>query len=236
MKDICDYLVGIAVGVRFRNNFSIEDRLGSIIDGLLYSKDSLLNAVTFPMTGTNLISKKLHNPQTGDSLIINCNNIVLDINFSENIPKEKARVLIDEFFKIITEKIYKIIDIHDVYLIGVVHKYIVTDEATAEPLYKRFKEITVDDAASISVSFTKKIFPAESKVSKEVNDHENVMCTIEMNKKSEYFFQVDYQHIFEPKLASIIDIPYKDFIEKVNYYNSSSISAWIKKYETKKTR
>ncbi len=31
-----DYLVGVAVGIRFRANFSIEDQLGRIADEILY--------------------------------------------------------------------------------------------------------------------------------------------------------------------------------------------------------
>jgi hypothetical protein len=236
MKDLRDYLVGVAVGVRYRNNFSIEDKLGSIVDVLLYGSGSLLNAVTFPMAGAALTAKRLDNPKTGDTLIINNTNIVLDVNFSEHIPKEKAGDLIDEFFRTVTGKIYKIVDIHEVYLIGVVYKYAITDTSSSVPLYKSFQDLTVDDVSSIRVNFTKKILLPDGQVKKEVNDYENVICTLEMeqSKKGEYLFQVDYQRIFAPQLASVVDIQYKNFIEKVNYYNNTAVSKWIDKYATKK--
>jgi hypothetical protein len=238
MKDLRDYLTGIAVGVKFRNNFSIEDRLGSIVDELLYGKDSLLNYVTFPQTDASFARKTLNNPQTGDSLIIDSGNIILDICFSDKIPRNKSEELIEEYFKAITGKIYKIVNIHDVYLIGIVHKYTITDEVSANSLYRNFKEITMDDATSITVNFTVKNILPESKVKKDLNDYENVICTIAMaeKRKHEYFFQVDYQHIFDPKLNSIVDIEYKEFINKVKSYNSNTVSGWIRKHETKEKK
>jgi hypothetical protein len=238
MINLKDNLAGTAIGVRFRNNFAIEDHFGSILDELLYNKsDSLLNYITFPNTSSDITStqKKLHNPLTGDSVIINKNNIILDIKFSDKIPKEKSSELIEEFFKTVTQKIYKIVNIQGVNLIGVVHKYIIEDEVSANTLYKNFKDITFDDANSITINFTKKKILEESKIKKDINDYENIICTISMmnEKKNEYFFQVDYQHIFDPKLDSIVDIEYKKFIETVNNYNFSSINDWIKKYGQK---
>jgi hypothetical protein len=53
------------------------------------------------------------------------------------------------------------------------------------------------------------------------------------DKKHEYFFQVDYQHIFAPILDSVVDIDYKPFVEKVNTYNTDVASEWIKNHEKK---
>lgn len=236
MKELNDYLTGIAIGVKYRNNYSIEDHLGSIIDEILYQKNSPFNYITFPLTsGANNTQKRLHNPETDDSLLLNKNNIILDIHFSRNIPKEKSKELIDEYFKIITQKIYKIVNIQDIYLTGIVHKYIITDENNAKAIYNNFKNITFDDATSITVNFVKKNILADTKIKKGYNDYENIICTFSMthDKKSEYFFQVDYQHIFNPLFDSIIDIPYKDFVDKVIHYNNNTINEWIRKNEKK---
>jgi hypothetical protein len=237
MEELRSYLSGIAIGVKFRNNFSIEDHLGSIADELLYSKhDGLLNHITFPTHAANLGSSeiRLQNRTTGDSLAINMNNIILDINFSEKIPKESAEELIDEYFKALTQKIYDIVNIREIRMVGLVHKYIVNDESSAGLIHKKFKEITFEDASSITVNFSKKNILPESKVNKDYNDYENIICTLSMlhEKNKEYFFQVDYQHFYDPRLDSIIDIPYKDFIKKVIYYNTEVISKWIKSHET----
>lgn len=40
--------------------------------------------------------------------------------------------------------------------------------------------------------------------------------------------QVDYQHIYEPKLESIIDIKTKDFITRCNSFNKQ-MEDWLNK-------
>jgi len=235
MEGLKHFLSGIAIGVKFRNNYSIEDHLGSILDELLYKKNSLFNYVIFPRASSDILAsqKRLHNPDTDDMIIINKNCIILDINFSEKIPKEKSDVLIEEFFLTITDHIYKIVNIRDIYLIGIVHKYTINDGNTNAVFHKKFKEITVDDATSITLEFTKKNMTPESKLRKGNNSYENVITTISMthDKDNEYLLQVDYQHIFDPRLDSIVDIKYKDFVDKVNYYNTNTISKWVKSNE-----
>jgi len=229
MANIKDYLTGIAIGIKFWPNYSIEDNLGIIIDELLYRKGSLFNYITFPHTSYSLGEKKINNPHTGDNLLINKNNIILDINFSDKIPKEEAGKLISEFFKTATENIYKIVDIRDVYLIGIVSKYVINDEVKLKRLFRDFEQITFNDIDTISFNFTKKIVLPESKTSKDLNDFENIIHTLMAPKDSKegYFLQIDYQKIFEPRLVSIIDIKYKDFIDKVDYYNNNRINEWI---------
>jgi hypothetical protein len=236
MKELREYLSGIAVGVKFRNNYTVEDYLGSIADALLYSKNGgLLNYIAFPYYSSTIDSKNmlLNNDKTGDSLIVNANNIILDVNFSEKILKEKSDELIDEYFKALTQKIYNIVNIREIRMVGLVYKYIIDDEDSSKSIKKTFKDITFDDASSISINFSKKIILPNSKVKKDYNDHENIICTLSMKheKPKQYLFQVDYQHFFNPMLDSIVDIQYADFIKKVTHYNTEIISQWIKKHE-----
>jgi len=239
MKDLRNYLVGIATGVKFRPNYSIKDHMGAIIDGVLYRKGSLFNYITFPFTSMSGGSPQttLDNPQTGDKLIIDSNNLILDIRFSDKIPKEKSDALIEEFFKTVTQEIYKIVDIKEVFLLGVVRKYIINDQNLRKFLSENFKNIVTDDATSVNINFTKKIVLAESKIKKDLNDYENVLGLISItnSRKDDIFLQIDYQHIFDPKLESIKDIPYKEFIQKVDNYNVSIVDKWIAGQNVKKT-
>jgi hypothetical protein len=192
MKELKEYLSGIVIGVRYRNNYSIEDHLGSIADELLYSnKKGLLNCITFPVRTTKpSIQTSLYNQITGDSLLINMNNIILDINFSDIIPKDKSADLIEEFFKALTEKIYSIIKIHDIRMVGLVYKYIINDETSTKAVKNTFKDITFEDASSVTVNFSKKKILSKSKIKKGLNDYENIICTLSTlhENKNEYYF------------------------------------------------
>ncbi len=44
-----DFIVGFAIGIRYRANFSIEDQLGKIADKILYSRKSFFNPIIFPL-------------------------------------------------------------------------------------------------------------------------------------------------------------------------------------------
>jgi hypothetical protein len=235
MVDLKQYLSGIAIGIKFRPNFSIEDNLGEIIDELLYRQESLFNYIVFPNTSVGFGEKVLHNPKTNDRLTINKSNIILDLNFSEKIPKESSDNLINEFFKTANEKIHKIVDIHDVYLIGIVYKYLINDSTNFANIYSNFKEITFDEIEPINFTFTKKVILPETKLNKNRN-YENIIHSILTfpNNEKEIFLQVDYQKIFEPKLASIIDIKYDDFISKVKYYNNDTFAKWLERNNGKK--
>jgi hypothetical protein len=151
------------------------------------------------------------------------------------MPKEECRGLIEEYFKAVTDRIYKIVNIHDIYLIGIVYKYLITDQKNANALYNNFRKLTFDDATSITVNFSKKNVLPESKVQKGINDYESVICSINIaqEKKNEYSFQVDYQHVFSPLLESVIDIDYKPFIEKVDRYNKEVAGKWVESNEKK---
>ncbi|MGA3084709.1 MAG: hypothetical protein ABSE95_07920 [Thermodesulfobacteriota bacterium] len=64
MLNISDYFIGLAIGIRFRANFSIEDQLGSIIDEILYSNKSYFNPKVFPKVRSLINGKILFNEST----------------------------------------------------------------------------------------------------------------------------------------------------------------------------
>jgi hypothetical protein len=199
------------------------------MDELLYRKGSLFNYITFPNTFYSKGERRINNPTTGDKLLINYNNLILDINFSELIPKQEAKNLINEFFLTATANIHKIVDIHDIHLIGIVNKYMINDETKIKNLFHQFEDITFNDLDTISINFTRKIVLPESKTNADINDYENIIHIFSAPKahKEGYFLQVDYQKIFDPYLESIVDIKYKEFIEKVEYYNTNNVTEWV---------
>ena len=225
---LSDNLFGIAIGIRYRPNFAIEDKIGEIADELLYRKDSLFNYLLFPRSRNGLGEKILNNPDTGDSIVINRSNLVLDISFSDELPKTKADDLINEFLKTATEKIYKVVNIHDVLLIGIVKKYIINDNDKISEFNDLINKTKITNINSYNLTFTKKIILADSKLKDGLNDYENIIHSIVKNPdKDEILFQIDYQHVYDPKLESIVDIKYKEFLGRVNEYNNKTINDWM---------
>ena len=77
IENLDEFIIGIAIGIRFRAKFTIEDQLGKIVDTVLYSKNSFFTPQIFPQV-QNLIGKKiLFNEKTQDKLHIDNSNIIL---------------------------------------------------------------------------------------------------------------------------------------------------------------
>lgn len=223
-------LIGLAVGIKFRPNFSIEDKLGEILDVFLYDKGSIFGPKFFPRTKSNgVVERVLYNPETNDSLLINHSNIIFDISFSDKLPNTKADSILDTFLSVLTEKVHRVVDIKDISLVGIVKKYAIDSESTKSDLQNKIKEITFTDLNSFDLSVTKKIFLPESKIKRDICDFENAIVSIvKLPDNSSMIMQVDYQHIYEPKLESIIDIKTKDFIARCNSFNKQ-MEDWLNK-------
>ena len=86
IENLDNYLVGIAIGIRFRANFAIEDQLGSIVDQILYSKNAYFNEQVFKFTENHVNQKVLVDNVTGDKLTINNSNIIGKIGQTDH-PK-----------------------------------------------------------------------------------------------------------------------------------------------------
>lgn len=230
MDNLKKSLIGLAIGIKFRPNFSIEDKLGEILDVFLYEKGSIFGPKFFPRTKNNgVVERVLYNPDTNDSLLINHSNIILDISFSDKLSNSKADDILNTFFSVLTEKVYKVVDIKDISLVGIVNKYGINSEATKNELSNKIKEITFSDLNSFDLSVTKKIFLSETKMKRDICDFENAIVSIvKLPDTPSMIMQIDYQHIYEPKLESIIDIKTKDFINRCNSFNKQ-MEEWLDK-------
>src|SRR5690606_37835931 len=88
ITDISEHLKSFVIGIRFRPNFSIEDKLGNILERIVYDKKTYFTSAIFPKVNNDVNRKTLFNPDTGDSLSIDSQNIILDFSLQENSEKE----------------------------------------------------------------------------------------------------------------------------------------------------
>lgn len=123
IEDVRSFLVGIAIGIRFRANFSIEDKLGTIIDSILYSKCSTFDSVFFPEVLTGPLGKKLINKETGNSLSVDPSNIILDMRVNE-FDLEKINQIHERFNKEIIQNVLQKFEVTRINRIGYINRYI----------------------------------------------------------------------------------------------------------------
>jgi hypothetical protein len=239
IKNLDSYLKGIVLGIRFRPNFSIEDRLGEIADTILYSKNSIFSPKIFPETETSLEGKTLLNRDTEDNIQINYSNIILDIHFNEksNFKRQDVPLLLEKYESVILAGVLKKIKVEDIVRIGFVQKYIFEDTTLVKNFIKQTISSNLGDVKDINLRFSKKIPIELSLIKKDVNDYDNVIFNvIKRADKDEIFISLDYQSFYEPFLEDSSSIPYKEFLGKAEKFNSSKFIDWLNNYLMKEEK
>jgi hypothetical protein len=137
IKNLSDYLSGIAIGVRYRPNFIIEDKAGEIVDSILYPENSLFNPKVFPEVETSFGGKTLINQKTEDKIQIDKANFIVEVNFKEEsvLTKEDAKSIIENFETQILRGTLQKFKIESIIRIGYLQKFTVEDEDLKKEIY-----------------------------------------------------------------------------------------------------
>lgn len=226
IRNLNDYLVSLVIGIRFRANFSISDKFGSILDEILYSRDAFFNQDFFPLVlHTKADEKVLFNRDKDNKLTINSSNFILELNSIEDIN------LIDvlESFKnqivLGVMKKHRIIQINR---IGHINRYIFKVPDLAESFIEKTIGETLEGIKDINLRFSRKYTNPEALVKKDVYDYDNTIYNvIKRADKDDLFISIDFQRYFEPFLESTTLLDYDNFMKKTSNYNSSYFLSWL---------
>ncbi len=231
IADLTEYLTGIAIGIRYRINFSVEDQLGRILDQILYSKDSFFNPGVFPRAlTTNVNEKRLINENTGDQLIINNSNIILEIGFGDSFEPSDMSDIIEAFHGQLVDGIMKTYRITEINRVGLIHRYLYKKEDLAKTFIDKTIGGTLEGINDINLTFSKKIPEQEALVQKDVNDYYNVIFNvIKKADRQELFMSIDYQKYFDPFLQSSSTLEFPQFVEKAIAFNKGNYQSWLTK-------
>lgn len=230
IEDLNKHLMGVAIGVRFRANFSIEDQLGSIVDQIIYAKNAFFNETVFPLAENHVNQKVLINNVTGDKLTINNSNITLEINFGERFNIDNLDELIEKFDSEIIDGVLKKYKITQFVRVGFIKRYLFDIEILAKNFLKNTIGSTIDGINDIDLRFSKKFPVPTSLVKKDIYDYENVIFNIiKRSDKEEIFISVDFQKYFLPHLESTSGIEFLNFIDKANNFSSKNYLNWLNK-------
>jgi len=231
MLNIDDYFIGLALGIRFRANFSIEDQLGRMVDEILYSKNSYFNPKAFPQVRSQIGSKTLYNKVTQDSMEIDNSNIILDVNFTDDgFKKEDAEKMKKMFEDQIINGIMKNFKIKEIVRIGFIKRYVYELENLATTFVNKTIGGTLDGINDINLSFSKKFLTPEGLVKKDVHDYDNAIFTIvKKSDLQEIFMAIDYQCYYLPFLNDITELNTKSFFERAESFSRGKYLDWLKK-------
>lgn len=231
IENLKDYLEGLAIGIRFRANFSLEDQLGKIVDKILYSKNSFFNPEVFPMVYATVREKTLSNDQTGDKLLITNSEILLEIAFQKYFNREDLSTLYEKFKTEIINGIIKEYSIKEINRIGIIKRYIFNYKDYASRFINKTIGNTIEGINDINLKFSKKFPIEESLVKKDINDYYNaIFNVIKKADLDEIFMSIDYQKYFVPPINDYAELKYDEFVEKVEGFNNKNYLSWLNKY------
>jgi len=201
-------LIGFAFGIRTVKSFSIEDKLGAIIDEILYSQNSQFNENLFPEVRENHNTKLLFDPQRNNKFTITPQDFIFEYNIQNDFDIEFDKFL-KGYVNTITQKVFKEFKIKNISRFG----FVVKAELSAKD--KFLNEITavieankgnkgIDDGLSLRFNvITKKPIQLPKLVTE---DYDNEIISYDKpNSTSPLLFTVDFQKYFTPELNIIED-------------------------------
>lgn len=225
IEDVENYLDSIVIGIRFRPNFSIMDNFGSMIDEILYSKDSYFNEKYFPLVHHASHNERiLSNKENKHLLTINPSNIILDTKEENNDYSN----VVDSFNKQIIEGLFINYGIQQIKRIGEIRRYKIEDKELCDNFLKKTISYSISGINDINLRFSKKYPIPESKVHKKAYDYHNVIYTI-VKKSDENVLNIslDFQKYFEPVIEKATMIEFNKFKERVVDYNKKDFREWL---------
>ena len=196
IQNLDKYLSGIALGVRFRANFSIEDQLGQIIDKILYSKDSFFNPSVFPYASSDIGRRILSNEETNDRLRIDNSNIILEIQLGEAFKIDDLPDILKHFENDIIKGIMKLFAIKEIVRVGYVRRYTFPMKDLAISFVNKTIGRTLEGVNDINLRFSKKMPVIEALTKKDINDYNNAIFNIiKKADLDEIFMSIDFQTV-----------------------------------------
>ena len=223
-------LIYVAIGLQFRFNFIIENKLGQILNSILYSKNSFFDTKFFTgVESANNQKRLISDKQRTNILTINPQNIILEIGNTKKYSSENIEKKFEEEILNYVLKEYKL---EGIGRIGYLKRYEISDADIANVFDKKidFGEKLQD----VNLHFSKRPITSKSTTSKDNNDYFNLIYDFSKRiTEDKLRIGIDTQKYFNPTAdyADFLDDgEYKDFIEKVKYYNEDNFLNWFKKY------
>jgi hypothetical protein len=230
ITNLNDYLIGCAVGVRFRANFSIEDQLGRILDTILYSKNSFFDPKVFPRVGGSVGQKVMLNEVTDDQLRIDNSNFILEIQFGHDQGFKQPdydKILINFNDQIIQGVMTKF-KIQQIVRIGLINRLLFPLKDLAQSFVDKTIGKTLEGVSDINLRFSKKMPVPEALVKRDVNDWSNAIFNIiKKADAEEIFMSVDYQLYYSPPLEQATQIEFAPFKKAANAFLEMRYLPWL---------
>lgn len=198
-------LKGFVFGIRVSKSFYIEDKLGAIIDDLLYCKGTEFGPSLFPTVQEQNNVKILCNEKSNNRFIVNHSDFIFEYNLKSDFDSEFTKFL-DSYSSIVTKSIFKKFEIRNIARFGCIIKSELEDrdELTKDVngIITKYYPKYANDSYSLRFNVKdKKPIRIQNVITE---DFDNIIVTYDRaNEGAPLILSVDYQKYFKPELNSI---------------------------------
>lgn len=228
IKEINNFLKSFVIGIKFRANFILEGKLGEVVNDILYRKNAFFGPDFFPLVQHNReqIGKMLIDVEKGNSLTIDIENIILELNTFET---KDLKDILNHFKTEIVEGVMKQYKISHILRVGYLKKYILSNKSMAEGFIKNRLGGLSDGTNDIVLRFSRKQTPADSMVLKDINDYyQTIFNVVKKNSNDDLYVALDFQRYFSPSCDLSDKMDFDNLIDKAEKFNSTELLSWIK--------
>lgn len=228
LTEIGQYLTSIVIGLRFRPNFAMQDRFGTILENILHDKKSFFNPTVFPKVRNEINKRILFNPETESYLSIDNENIILDFNVIDNPDKEIVDTICNAFDDQIIHNILKEYSIQGINRIGYIKRYEFESQELSSNFIERTIGLTLDGVNDIQMRFSKKMPDQQAILNENINDYSNAIYTV-IKKSDNNILTValDFQKYFIPPVDKYSQIEFDKFRVTAENYNNKNLLEWV---------
>jgi len=221
-------LVSLAIGIKYDNNFIINDFSGSIMDNILFSKESNLNSEVFIQFARNSSGIKLRIPisrndilDTGDNghVIINNTDIVFDMSLFEKFTK---KYIIQEFNNSILRNINNVVIIKNIKRLGYLKRYKISNLKIIEYFLNHFNIDNTCDINKLNIDYS--FIEKNDDKQKDVITINYILQRIDIK---DFIITVDFQVNYTDELETLKEIKYDDFINQAEKHIEKVFLPWI---------
>ncbi|MBN1398796.1 MAG: hypothetical protein JXA06_12260 [Bacteroidetes bacterium] len=220
-------LKGIIIGLRYGPLFSIESKLGEIIDGIIYDQNLIFGNDYFSSVLGVGNERELINEKTKNKIRLSHQDIILFYNIADTEKESSIHQIIDGYQNLLSG-VLKNAGLNKILRIGHISQYEVLSPEITTSYLASMAEKAIDGTDEFWVRFVKKLKTPQKKG---INDYDNVIQTImHPENKNILKIEIDYQTYFIPPLESTLQLKFKEFITSVKNYNENQFNEWLNKY------
>jgi len=220
----------IAYGVRFTPLFGMMDKAGSIIDMILRTSGTPYGPKKFFSVRSNQVERALVNDKTNEYLRFTDRDIILELKINSRKLNDIYNHAVN-FENFVLKPIHNLVKLDKIQRYGILFKLSECNSQLVKTPIQHFLAPDIDNANSLSLSFTKKLPVLEAQVKKGVSDYRNVIYIAQQSEKGEVTLSIDYQKYYIPPLEyeEFKEKPFPDFVDSgISYYKKNYIS-WLDK-------